>query len=199
MIQNHSQDQEYSQYNSKHQPHPPPQSQSHTQSYTQWQSDELQNLSPSKPYRHIRDREREGDRERESFSSSSYPSGVLREEGTYHHDKNSYTNQTYGNNNSNYGNDNNNSRSNSHTNHNNQTAGHNQLLRFKIKMPSNSNQHGDRGTGSGSFAHTTSQRNGLSLTLPVVKDLNRENFLSGEAAPSLLRQYEPGGSNLYNL
>ena len=81
-------------------------------------------------------------------------------------------------------------------------GGHNGLLRFKIKLAPTSNSMSGPGSGPGSSLGSlsnTSHRTGLTLTLPVVKNLNQENFISAEAAPSLLKKYEPGGSKLFSM
>lgn len=69
-------------------------------------------------------------------------------------------------------------------------SGQNQLLRFKIRL--------SPGNGGGLLS-STSHRRGQSLSLPTVKDLNRNNIFSGERTSSLLRNSEPGGTNLFTL
>ena len=105
------------------------------------------------------------------------------------------------NNNSNNNINSNNSRSGGNNNGNingGGNGGHNGLLRFKIKLAPNSNSMSGPGSSLGSLSNT-SHRTGLTLTLPVVKNLNQENFISAEAAPSLLKKYEPGGSKLFSM
>lgn len=182
-----TQTQNHTQYHSGYQPQSNSQSNSQLQSQLQSRSTVLQNLSPSKLSHKTQDRERE--RNQDPSNSSLFTNGrsVGNSGNDNHHKNNNYSYSTHSN------------IRNPNDSNNSSRSGHNELLRFKIKIPSQNNQSGDRGTGSGSYRHTTSHKNGLSLTLPVVRDLNSENFISAEAAPSLLKKYEPGGSNLYNL